>query len=209
MVITDYPALKESLVALLPLADELIVTPVPLPEIIALLKDRLNTPRPKKWKAPEPVATILERNAKRTISEWLVRVNEVKDLVNQPLSDEGRTGHLPTLLQEVIKRLRMPRLEEGDAIVSRAAISHGKVRRKQGYTAAMLVAESRILQVCIFKTLRSNLGSLDWSLILTDVMTIADEVDSQLTQTIASFSGENQNDQRSINGKEARKNLSA
>ena len=51
----------------------------------------------------------------------------------------------------------------------------------------MLVEESRILQVCIFKTLRSNLGAVDLALVLTDVMTIADEVDSQLRQTMASF----------------------
>ncbi|MEO5936403.1 MAG: hypothetical protein ABIP81_04235, partial [Terriglobales bacterium] len=43
---------------------------------------------------------------------------------------------------------------------------------------------------CIFKTLRSNLNAVDLALVLTDVMTIADEVDSQLTQTMASFSGE-------------------
>jgi len=52
----------------------------------------------------------------------------------------------------------------------------------------MLIEESRILQVCIFKTLRTNLSALDLSLVLTDVMTIADEVDSQLRQTMASFS---------------------
>jgi ActR/RegA family two-component response regulator len=198
MLLTDYPALKESLVALLPLADELVVAPVPLSEIIALLKDRLKTPRPKQLKVLAPVATILERNAKRTISEWLVRVNEVKDLVDLPLSDEGRTGHLPRLLIEVIKRLRKPRLEEGEAIVSLAAISHGKVRHEQGYTTAMLVAESRILQVCIFKILRSNLSSLDWTLVLTDVMTIADEVDSQLTQTMASYAEEAQKTDRKL-----------
>ena len=54
----------------------------------------------------------------------------------------------------------------------------------------MLVEESRILQVCIFKTLRSNLAAVDVALVLTDVMTIADEVDSQLRQTIGSFSDE-------------------
>jgi ActR/RegA family two-component response regulator len=198
MILTDYPALKESLVALLPLADELVVTPVPLPEIIALLEDRLKTPRPKQLKVLEPVATILERNAQRTISEWLVRVNEVKELVDLPLSDEGRTGHLPRLLIEVIKRLRAPRLEEGDAMVSLAAISHGKVRHEQGYSAALLVVESRILQVCIFKILRSNLSSLDWTLVLTDVMTIADEVDSQLTQTMASYAQEAQKTGRKL-----------
>jgi hypothetical protein len=62
------------------------------------------------------------------------------------------------------------------------------VRSEQGYTAAMLVEESRILQVCIFKCLRTHLSALDLSLVLTDVMTIADEVDSQLRQTMLSFS---------------------
>jgi hypothetical protein len=46
---------------------------------------------------------------------------------------------------------------------------------------AMLVHESRILQVTLFGTLQSNLGYLDFSLLLPDVMTIADEVDAQLT----------------------------
>jgi len=46
---------------------------------------------------------------------------------------------------------------------------------------AMLVHESPILQVTLFGTLQSNLGYLDFSLLLPDVMTIADEVDAQLT----------------------------
>jgi hypothetical protein len=61
------------------------------------------------------------------------------------------------------------------------------MRRLQGYTAGMLVHDSRILQVTIFGTLQSNLSALDFSLLLPDVMTIADEVDSQLTQTMDSF----------------------
>ena len=51
----------------------------------------------------------------------------------------------------------------------------------------MLIHESRILQVTIFETLQENLRVLDFNLLLPDVMTIADEVDSQLTQTMESF----------------------
>jgi hypothetical protein len=51
----------------------------------------------------------------------------------------------------------------------------------------MLVHESRILQVTIFGTLQGNLNALDFSLLLPDVMTIADEVDAQLTQSIGSY----------------------
>jgi hypothetical protein len=35
--------------------------------------------------------------------------------------------------------------------------------------------------------LQSNLSALDFSLLLPDVMTIADEVDSQLTQAMDSY----------------------
>jgi hypothetical protein len=51
----------------------------------------------------------------------------------------------------------------------------------------MIIEESRILQVSIFHTLQKNLRDVDFSLLLTDVMTIADECDSQLKQTIISF----------------------
>ena len=50
-----------------------------------------------------------------------------------------------------------------------------------------IIEESRILQVSIFNTLHNNLRFVDFSLLLIDVMTIADEVDSQLKQTIVSF----------------------
>lgn len=45
-----------------------------------------------------------------------------------------------------------------------------------------------MLQVSLFHTLQVNLNSVDFSLLLNDVMTIADEVDLQLKQTIVSFS---------------------
>ena len=77
--------------------------------------------------------------------------------------------------------------KDNDAAFSEAAIAHGKLRYQQGYTPAMLVHESRILQVTLFGTLQNNLGLLDFSLLLPDVMTIADEVDAQLTQTIDSY----------------------
>jgi DNA-binding response OmpR family regulator len=188
MIMSHYPALRESMSALLPQADEILVTPIAPEHIVTLLKNRLREPKHRDMKIVEPVATVLERHSSNTISDWIARVKGSKDLVSIQLSDEGRTGHLPTLLRELVQRLRAPHVDEGKAKVSLAAFAHGRVRSEQGYTAAMLVEESRILQVCIFKTLRTNLSALDLSLVLTDVMTIADEVDSQLKQTMASFS---------------------
>jgi hypothetical protein len=68
-----------------------------------------------------------------------------------------------------------------------AACNHGILRREQGYTVPMIVEESRILQVSIFNALQSNLRSVDFDTVLLDVMSIADEVDSQLKQAMLGF----------------------
>jgi hypothetical protein len=128
----------------------------------------------------------LERDTPETIKDWLGRVEVEDELTSVPLDREQRTGHLPKLLQELIHRLRVPR-NLGTKQVSEAAVQHGKIRQSQGYSIPMIVEESRILQVSIFHTLQKNLSTVDFNLLLTDVMTIADEVDSQLKQTLTSF----------------------
>jgi hypothetical protein len=54
----------------------------------------------------------------------------------------------------------------------------------------MLVEESRMLQVSVFSTLQKNLAHIDFSILLTEVMTIADEIDSQLSQAMTSYIAE-------------------
>ena len=51
----------------------------------------------------------------------------------------------------------------------------------------MLVEESRIFQVATFGTLHLYQSELDQNQVLLDVMTIADEADRQLTETVRSF----------------------
>jgi len=51
----------------------------------------------------------------------------------------------------------------------------------------MVVEESRILQISIFRTLQRNLGRVDFGKVLLDVVTIADEVDSQLQEALISY----------------------
>ena len=134
------------------------------------------------------VASVLERETQHTITRWYARVEDEADLVKTPLTREERCAHLPEMFRDLVFRLRNPLPLGSRALTSSAAHNHGCLRRDQGYTAAMMVEESRMLQVSIFHTLQTNLSTVDFSLLLVDVMTIADEVDSQLKQTIVSFS---------------------
>jgi DNA-binding response OmpR family regulator len=186
LVFTGYPALKEAMSTILLQADEILVKPMAPDVLVALIHDKLENRGKRGRISAERVATILERNTQATISEWLVRVEREHELTYIPLSREARTGHLPKLLEELVHRLRVPR-SLGTKQVSDAAVEHGKFRQSQGYSVSMVVEESRILQVSIFQTLQNNLSTVDFSLLLIDVMTIADECDSQLKQTLSSF----------------------
>jgi hypothetical protein len=135
--------------------------------------------------AVESVADILERELDTVIQEWLMRVEKEPDLARIPLNYGDRTGHLPQLLHDVIDRLRMD--EHTKAPISNAAAHHGDLRHKQGYTVAMAVEESRLLQVSIFTTLHNNVKRLEFSQLLPDVVTIADEVDAQLKEQMLRF----------------------
>jgi hypothetical protein len=135
--------------------------------------------------ARESVADILDRELQYVITDWLARVEQEPDLTCIPLSYEDRTGHLPRLLHDVITRLRLDVATK--APISKAAAEHGDLRRRQGYTVAMAVEESRLLQVTIFSTLHKNATNLEFSALLPDVVTIADEVDAQLKEQMLRF----------------------
>jgi CheY-like chemotaxis protein len=186
LLFTAYPALKEAMDAILLQADEIMVKPMPIPDLVALIRERLEKRGTRRASNTERVASILERDALNTIADWLSRVERDDELTQIALSDEQRTGHLPQLIRELIQRLRVPR-SLGTKQASEAAVEHGRVRCSQGYSVPMIIEESRMLQVSIFQTLQTNLSVVDFSLLLIDVMTIADEVDSQLKQTIVSF----------------------
>jgi hypothetical protein len=131
------------------------------------------------------VADILEREIEPTIKEWLRRVNLVPELTDIPLSDADRTGHLPKLYHDLISRLRLAK--DAQPLISTAAAAHGRVRHAQGYSASMLIEESRVFQVATFGTLHLHQSELDQRRVLLDVMVIADEVDAQLMETVRSL----------------------
>ncbi|MGB9159924.1 MAG: response regulator, partial [Candidatus Sulfotelmatobacter sp.] len=125
-------------------------------------------------------ADILELELEPTIREWLRRVNLVPELTAIPLSDADRTGHLPTLYYDLISRLRLAK--DAHRPVSAAAAAHGQIRCAQGYSASMVIEESRVFQVATFGTLHLHQSELDQKQVLLDIMVIADEVDAQLME---------------------------
>ncbi len=187
MVVSGYPDVQQAMAAILLEADSIVVKPFEVAHLTELIEKTVLAKRSPHRSSKEAVAAILIRDLDITMRRWLQRVKHVEELKRLPLLDDERIQHLPGITRRIAVRLREKPLMESGAVYSAAAVAHGELRYRQGYSAAMLVQESRILQVCIFETIKRNLGSVDFSILLPEIMVIADEVDSQLTQSIDSF----------------------
>jgi hypothetical protein len=133
----------------------------------------------------ESVATIIERTAITVTQDWYERALHNEILMAVSVSREVRCSHLPRLLRDLVSRLRSPTICGTEEPLSQDAAEHGAARRRQGYSAAMMVEEARLMEISIFQSLHDNLDEIDCRLLLADVATIADEVDAQLSRSVA------------------------
>jgi CheY-like chemotaxis protein len=186
ILLSAFPEMHAASQAILQQTDQILVKPVNMKTLVDTIKDRLAF-GPPAARIIETVAAILERTADSTIQDWYEHVQTDKKVMAISLSHLDRIGYLHQVFIDLVDRLRSSRIIGGPELPSLAAAEHGLSRRQAGYTAAMMVEESRMLQVSIFRTLQKNLPNIDFSVLLIGVMTIADEIDSQLSQAMASY----------------------
>jgi CheY-like chemotaxis protein len=189
ILLTAFPAMDAAAKAILRQADEILVKPVGIAALVELVQESV-ADGPRRPRLVESVATVLERSVGVTIEDWFDQIQTEETLMAVPMTFDLRTGHLPQVFEDLVTRLRSSEELGSHNLQSQSAADHGTLRRQQGYTAAMMVEESRRLQVSIFKTLQNNLANLDFRVVLMSVMTIADEVDSQLSQAMKSYAAE-------------------
>jgi DNA-binding response OmpR family regulator len=193
LILSSFPEMEAAATSILRQTDQIMVKPMGATAIVEAIRERLKGNASAA--APiKSVADILEAQTGPTIEEWIGKVDLEPHIITVKLSNTDRSAYLPQLFRELVFRLRNPLPLGGRSPESVAATAHGLLRRKQGYTPAMLVEESRMLQVSIFQTLQNNLENVDFSILLVGVMAIADEVDSQLAQQMASYVSESKVD---------------
>lgn len=193
IIFSAYPEMKRATAAILGHTDDIFLKPTGIVNLVARIRERLEK-GPTPARTVDTIATILQDETEATINQWLTRVDSERRILTVRMDDDKRSAHLPQLFRDLVSRLNNPLPLGSHALVSPAAAEHGLLRRKQGYTAAMMVEESRMLQVSIFQTLQNNLDRVNFSSLLISVMAIADEVDSQLAQAMASYITESQVD---------------
>jgi CheY-like chemotaxis protein len=186
LLLSAFPEMTAAAQAILQQADEILVKPIDptsLVQIIHQLAANGSSSRQETMK----VAAVLEQNAEAIVQEWYARVEKEPKLTAIPMTSEQRCRHLPALIRDLAHGLRTRRPLGTSVAISNVAAQHGLRRLHQKYTAAMLVEESRLLQASIFHTLERNLATIDLTVMLFDLMAIADEIALQLSHTMESF----------------------
>jgi len=186
LLLSAFPQMEAAAQAILLQADEILFKPMDLTLLLDVIKQRVAM-GPVRNRQTDTVAEVLERTAGAVVQDWYKLILAERLVMSVPMSHEVRCAHLPQFFRELVARLLSSKRVVSKASVSPAASIHGMNRRRMGYTPAMLVEESRLLQVTLFKTIQNNLAVIDPSLLVAGVMAIADEVDSQLSQAMASF----------------------
>jgi len=188
VVTSGNPDKQAAMAAIVLQADEIWEKPLDVGALGELIHKRVSSRKGSTRKTRDTVTAILERQATSIIADWLRRLKQDEILGRVQLDDNDRIAHLPRLMQDLVDRLRVAQMPTNKhARISLAAAEHGMLRYSQGYSIEMIVDESRLLQVSIFHELHNNLNRVDLSTLLIDVMTIADEVDSQLKQSIGGY----------------------
>jgi CheY-like chemotaxis protein len=186
MVLSAFPEMEAAARTILQQTDQILVKPMEVMALVKAIRQRVATGAPLP-QVVETVAQILQRSVESTIRAWYERIKTDKKVMEIAMTFEERTCHLPQVFKDLVSRLESAKPIGSKELVSQSAVDHGINRQRNGYTAAMLVEESRMLQVCIFDTLQKNLATIDFSVLLIGVMTIADEIDSQLSQAMDSY----------------------
>ncbi len=187
LLLSAFPQMEAAAQAIVLQADEILFKPMDLTLLLNVIKRRVAI-GPVRNREIESVAAILERTSHAAIQEWykLIQANDL--VMSVSMNRELRCGHLVEVFRDLVSRLLSSKEIGAKEWPSAAATKHGLDRRGMGYSAAMLVEESRMLQISIFSTLQNNRSNIDFNVLLIGVMTIADEVDSQLRQAMTSFS---------------------
>jgi ActR/RegA family two-component response regulator len=184
-ILTGYPDFVSALEAIGRQVDNYLTKPVDIPTLLKALRTRLD--RPRMLDSPgKRASTVIRENRDQIIKKWAEETEHDPQLTHLHLSREGRIDHLPGLLVQLANRIDKKR-ESNDKQELETAATHGKTRRRQGYSSPLIVEESRILYEIIADTVQNNLAEMDISSIVPDMILISDNLYVMLAESLRAF----------------------
>jgi len=191
VLLSANPDMEAAATSILREVDKIVLKPVNAGAIMQSIRQQVvhEAPMPRSLSV-EATATVLERETDSVMEAWLHKMKESGGLRSVPITLDEQSEYLTTALDEIIYRLRYPQTLGSMTLFSMAALQHGARRRRQGYSAPVLVEEARALQVVLFEVIQNNLDLIGVGQVAGTLMAIADEVNAQLLQSLSGYENE-------------------
>lgn len=186
LILTGYPAFETALQAIRSQVDEYLIKPAMPSTLVGLIGELLAERRPRKQMASRRVSELLRENSEEITRRTLEMMKAEPELAALHLSDEERTDHIPPMLQDVAASLESPTQNLSSSLLENAR-KHGEMRRRQGYSVAMMLLGTRLLTRAIYDVAQENLLSLNLSFLVVDLKRLSDCLGAQLQEASRAF----------------------
>jgi YesN/AraC family two-component response regulator len=186
IILTGYPDFESALNAIRSQVDDYLVKPADIPNLIELLRQKLEKRQPRSPLFLKRAGEIVREKHDEIIHRWLERVKTDEELQAIELSEQERTDHLPLILEGITQLPSADRTRMFE-IQAEAAVKHGRLRKKQGYSVDMLAQEMNYLRDGVSAVLQEHLLEVDISRVIPDLVHMNDILDHRLRASIRAF----------------------
>jgi ActR/RegA family two-component response regulator len=183
-ILTGYPAFETALEAIRQQVDDYLIKPTDIELLVQTIQSKLTDRKPTHGIQPRRLPDIIEQHLNSIVEHWLTTVKKDEEISAIPLSDVERQDHVPRLLQQALERARGRQLTPEDTDTAQL---HGAVRRKQGYSTALVVREAKILLRAIADCVQQNLLAIQVSYLIPDMINFWETVATELEISIKAF----------------------
>lgn len=183
-ILTGYPAFESALQALQEQVDDYIVKPAETEELIQRIRSKLQKRIPAQLTSAKRVPEVFQENISSISKAFLNDIKTDSELSAISISDSERTDHIPRLLDVAMRVARSGTISEEDV---QAAMLHGTARRRQGYTAGLLIREARILKQDAATAIQTHLLEVNISFLVRDLIAVFETIDILLERSVEAF----------------------
>jgi DNA-binding response OmpR family regulator len=174
-ILTGYPGLENAIRAIQNQVDDYFTKPADVEQLVAKIRARLAEPAMK----PIRLAAVFMENEREITAQILEALKRDALLRKARLTDRERVDHLPSIFSAVIARL-MHDNRPFKPVELQFALRHGRRRKKDRYTPAMLVREFQLIGETIYDLLGTDMLPLGTVELTSDM--------KLLTQSLNTFS---------------------
>jgi len=186
-ILTGFPAFESALRAIRSQVDDYLVKPAAPEDLVQTIQLRLLDRKPRKAPLLLRVPSLLRANNKLILNRVLKQMKRHPVLGSIPIDDQDRTTTLSTVLLEIADQIEAGTSDNPSTPIVRSGTNHGDIRRAQGYSAAMLVDDTGLLDASSYEVVQENLLNIDLSYLVADLKMFNSLLQAHLKASIQAF----------------------